>query len=147
MSKKKSTFCLGFRSFIRSNKIRSIRKHKMLYFMLLPALAFIVIFSYAPMFGIIVAFQDFILTDGVFGSEMVGFKVFREILFSPASASYLAFRNTIYISLIRILTNFPIILIYALLINEINNKKFRGIVQSISYIPFFISWISVGGMS
>ena len=147
MSKKENAFCLGFRSFIRSNKIHSIRKHKMLYFMLLPALAFIVIFSYVPMFGIIVAFQDFILTDGVFGSEMVGFKVFREILFSPASASYLAFRNTIYISLIRILTNFPIILIYALLINEINNKKFKGIVQSISYIPFFISWISVGGMS
>lgn len=147
MSRRENAFRVGCKSLWHSAKMRDIRKHKMLYLLLLPALAFVVVFSYAPMFGIVVAFQDFILTDGVLGSEMVGFKVFHEILFAPESASYLAFRNTIYISLIRIATNFPVILIFALLINEINNKKIKGIVQSVSYIPFFISWISVGGMS
>ena len=99
------------------------------------------------MFGIVVAFQDYVSAEGVFGSEFVGFKNFYDILFNPMTVSYRAIRNTVYISLIRIVTNFPIILFFTLMVNEIKCKKAKGLVQAISYIPYYISWISVGGMA
>lgn len=138
---------VGMKSFFGGRAWRNLVKHKALYLLLLPAIVLMVIFCYAPMFGVIVAFQDYRLTEGVFGSEFVGFKVFRRILFSYDGASYVEFRNTIYISLIRIATNFPIILVFTLLLNEIKNKRSKGFVQAVSYIPYFISWISVGGMA
>ena len=147
MSKKQNAMALGFKAFARSSTAKCVKKHWMLYLLVLPAVVMIAIFSYGPMFGLIIAFQDYRLGDGVFGSEFVGFSVFYQILFDPSSASYLEFRNTVLISLLRIATNFPIILIFTLLLHEIGNKRARSAVQGISYIPFFISWISVGGMA
>ncbi|MDY6093768.1 MAG: ABC transporter permease subunit [Candidatus Enteromonas sp.] len=144
---RRSPFCVGVKAFFRSKKFTTAKKHWMLYLMVLPAVVMIAIFNYAPMVGLVIAFQDFRLGDGLFGSEFVGLSVFNSILFDPASASFLEFRNTVFISLLRIATNFPIILIYTLLLHEIRRKKLRGAVQAISYIPFFISWISVGGMA
>ena len=144
---RRNPFCVGVKAFFRSKKFTTAKKHWMLYLMVLPAVVMIAIFNYAPMVGLVIAFQDFRLEDGLFGSEFVGLSVFNSILFDPASASFLEFRNTVFISLIRIATNFPIILIYTLLLHEIRRKKLRGAVQAISYIPFFISWISVGGMA
>ena len=144
---RRNPFCVGVKAFFRSKKFTTAKKHWMLYLMVLPAVVMIAIFNYAPMVGLVIAFQDFRLGDGLFGSEFVGLSVFNSILFDPASASFLEFRNTVFISLIRIATNFPIILIYTLLLHEIRRKKLRGAVQAISYIPFFISWISVGGMA
>lgn len=143
----KCPIVVGLKSLFYGEGWRGIIRHKMLYLMFLPALIFVTIFNYAPMFGIVIAFQEYIPLDGVIGSEFVGFKNFYSILFSPQSASYLEFRNTIYISLIRIATNFPIILIFTLLINEIKSKKAKTLVQGISYIPYFISWVCVGGMA
>jgi putative aldouronate transport system permease protein len=99
------------------------------------------------MFGIIIAFQDYVGAEGVLGSEFVGFKNFYDILFNPMTVSYREIRNTVYISIIRIVTNFPIILIFTLVVNEIKSKQAKGLVQAISYIPYYISWISVGGMA
>ncbi len=146
-TKGRSPFLTGVNAFFHGKTWRGIMRHKMLYALLLPAVVLICIFCYAPMFGVIIAFQDFRLTEGVFGSEFIGFKMFYKILFDPESASYLEFRNTIYISLIRIVTNFPIILIFTLLLREIRDRRVRGIVQAVAYIPYFISWISVGGMA
>lgn len=140
-------FVVGVQTFFRGKKWGTVKKHWMLYLLVLPAIVMTAIFSYAPMAGLLIAFQDFNLSDGIFGSEFVGFKVFEQILVNPESASYLEFRNTVFISLIRIATNFPIILIFTLLLHEIGSKHFRSGVQAISYIPFFISWISVGGMA
>ena len=144
---RRGPFRTGVHAFLTGKTWQGIVRHKMLYLLLLPAIVLICIFCYAPMFGVIIAFQDYRLTEGVFGSEFIGFKMFYKILFDPESASYLEFRNTIYISLIRIGTNFPIILIFTLLLREIHNRRARGFVQAVAYVPYFISWISIGGMS
>lgn len=113
--------------------------------MLIPGLAVLVVFHYAPMFGLTTAFQDYTITDGIH-SEWVGLKYFKSILFAGTERIYRIFRNTIYISLIRILSNFPIILAYTLLIHSIKNRIFKQTFQIISYLPYFLSWVAVGGM-
>lgn len=145
--KKKSAFATGLKASFMGKTWRGIMRHKFLYLLLLPAFALIAVFSYAPMFGLAIAFLDFNLVEGVGGSEFIGLKMFYRILFSPEHASYLPFRNTIYISLIRIATNFPVILVFTLLVHEVKSRRFKSTVQAISYIPFFISWIAIGGMS
>lgn len=137
----------GWRGFLKSQTWRGIKKHKMLYLFLVPAIVLVAVFCYGPMFGLIMAFQDFNLQEGVFGSEFIGLKTFYNILFNPEIANYRAYRNTLYISLIRIATNFPIVLLFALVLNEIKNRKLRAFVVAVSYVPYFISWISVGGMA
>lgn len=146
-SKKKNALLTGIEVFSRSPKLAMAKKHWMLYLLVIPAVIMIGIFNYAPMAGLLIAFQDFKLSDGIFGSEFVGLDVFYSILFDPSSASFIEFRNTVFISLLRIGTNFPIILIFTLLLHQIGNKKARSTVQAISYIPYFISWIAVGGMA
>lgn len=123
-----------------------IKKHKLLYLMLLPAVALAITFCYVPMFGIIIAFKDYNLLEGFGGSEWVGFKYFIQIFTGEDPAVFLVFRNTIYIALIRVATNFPAILLFALLINEIKSEKLKSLTRTISYLPYFISWIAVGGM-
>lgn len=123
-----------------------IAKHKLLYLMLVPSLILVIMFCYVPMFGVVIAFKDYNLIDGFAGSEWVGLKYFKYIFRGEDPAIFLVFRNTIYISLIRVATNFPAILIFALMINEIKSERLKGITRTISYLPSFISWIAVGGM-
>ena len=82
----RNPFCVGVKAFFRSKKFTTAKKHWMLYLMVLPAVVMIAIFNYAPMVGLVIAFQDFRLGDGLFGSEFVGLSVFNSILFDPASA-------------------------------------------------------------
>lgn len=145
--KKEKPFLVGLKAFFSGSVWRNIKKHWILYLFLFPAVILIAVFSYGAMFGLISAFQDFNLQEGFFESEWIGFANFKRILFTPEFSYYNSFRNTLYISVIRILTNFPAILIFTLLLNEIKSKKAKGLVQTISYIPYFISWIAVGGMA
>lgn len=147
VKRKQSLIRKGFKDFCQGPTLRGIKKHKFLYLLALPAVIFLLIFSYAPMFGVIIAFQDYVSAEGVLGSEFVGFKNFYDILFNPLTVSYKEIRNTVYISIIRIATNFPVILLFTLMVNEIKCKKAKSLVQAISYIPYYISWISVGGMA
>lgn len=144
--KKQNSFARGLKEFGRGKFWRSVVRHKALYLMVLPAVILVGIFSYAPMFGLAVAFQQYDIFEGVGGSEFIGFQLIVRIFKPLTPGAYIYFRNTIYIALIRIGTNFPLILIYTLLINEVRNKKIKGIYQVISYLPFFISWVAVGGM-
>ena len=144
--KKQNAFSRGLKEFRKGRFWRSVVRHKALYFMVLPAVVLVAIFSYAPMFGLVVAFQQFDLLEGVGGSEFVGLTNIIRIFKPSTAGQYMYFRNTIYIALIRIATNFPLILIYTLLINELKNKRLKGVFQVISYLPFFISWVAVGGM-
>lgn len=145
-TKKTNAFARGFKELGKSKLCREIVRHKALYLMLLPAVVLVVVFSYAPMFGLIVGFQDYRLLEGVGGSEFVGFSYIAKIFKPEYDGAYRYFRNTIYIALIRIATNFPIILLYTLLINEVRSRKFKGVLQVISYFPYFISWVAVGGI-
>lgn len=109
--------------------------------MLLPVIVYYLIFCYGPMIGIVVAFQDYKPRLGIFGSEWVGFKYFKA-LFSTADF-YMVFRNTLIISALKIGLGFPAPIILALLINEVDNQRFKKITQTISYMPHFLSWVIV----
>ena len=145
--KEQSVLSRGWKKFLKGDFCTGIRQHKLLYLLLLPAFLYVLIFCYLPMFGLVIAFQDYKILDGVFGSEFIGMKTFRKIFYAQSRGSYRMFRNTIYISLIRIGTNFPLILVFTLLLNEVKNRRAKGMIQTISYIPNFISWIAVGGMA
>ena len=111
---------------------------------MLPALVYIVLFAYKPMYGILIAFKDFSMKKGILASPWVGFKNF-ERLFS----SYwfpIILKNTLTISLLSLVIGFPIPIILALLLNEVRSNKFRSMVQTFSYAPHFISMVVMCGM-
>lgn len=124
--------------------VRQIKKHPVLYLMLVPAVAYFLIFKYLPMQGILIAFKNFKGTKGIWGSDWVGMKYFN-LLFRDA-AFWRAFENTIIISLMRLAVGFPFPIILALLLNEFNSKRVRNTVQTIIYLPHFLTWVVIAGL-
>lgn len=123
---------------------RQIRQNWYIYVMLLPAVLSLIVFSYLPMPGVLLAFEDFSAKAGIFGSKWIGLKNF-ELLFS-FSDFWKALSNTVIISAGRLLIEFPAAIILALLINEVKSGKFRKTVQTIYTFPHFLSWIIVAGI-
>lgn len=119
-------------------------KNRGLFIMLLPALAFLIIFSYLPIYGIVISFVEYYPKKGILGSEWVGMKYFEQIF--RDRYFWLAFRNTIIISFLKILFGFPAPIILAILLNEIKNGKAKKIFQTITYMPHFISWVVLAGI-
>lgn len=117
-------------------------RNRYYYLLLLPAILFFVLFKYVPMAGIVLAFKDYSFKGGIFGSEWVGLKHF-ERLFSSASF-YEILRNTVTISIYKLIFCFPVPIFFALLLNEIKGVKFKKVVQTVSYLPHFISWVVLG---
>ncbi len=120
-------------------------KHRWLYLMSLPGLAFLIIFKYIPMYGVIMAFQDFSFKIGVFGSPYIGFAHFQQ-LFTSAKF-FQVFSNSLLLSIARLVFSFPIPIILALLINEIRLKFYKKTAQTLMYLPHFLSWIVLGGIT
>lgn len=112
--------------------------------MVWPALIFLFIFAYIPMYGILIAFKDYDMFLGVSGSPWVGFNHFREIFLDPNF--FTVIRNTLAINGLNLLVGFPAPIIFALLLNEISTQKFKRFVQTISYLPHFVSWVVFGGL-
>jgi putative aldouronate transport system permease protein len=127
-----------------SNLLKRIYRHRYLYMLLLPGLAVLLIFSYAPMYGIQLAFKEFMFNKGVWGSPWVGFKQFQILVSNPQFMG--VFFNTIWISVNNLIWGFPAPIILALLINEIRVKSFKRVTQSILYLPHFITWIALSGI-
>ncbi|RAV16442.1 ABC transporter permease [Paenibacillus contaminans] len=123
---------------------RYVFTNRYLYLMLLPALVFYAVFHYYPMYGAIIAFKDFNITKGILGSPWVGTKHF-EYLFELEKFRTV-FWNTIVISCYRLVFGFPAPIIVALLLNEIMNRAFKRTVQTVIYLPHFISWVILGGL-
>lgn len=123
---------------------RDLAKNKSLYIMLIPVILFYIIFCYGPMYGAIIAFKDYSPKLGIIGSRWAGLKHFESFLTSPYFFRIL--KNTVYISLSTLVFGFPAPIILALLINEINSKRFAKITQTITYLPHFISLVVVCGM-
>lgn len=115
-----------------------------LYAMMIPVLAFYIAFCYKPMYGAIIAFKDFDPTLGIWGSEWIGFENFKD-LFTSSDFGRI-FRNTINISVQSIIFGFPAPIILALLINELTRKRFAKFVQTVTYMPHFISLVVVCGL-
>ncbi len=131
---------------ITENKgfIYNIKSHKYAYALILPAMLLVFVFAYLPMTGLIIAFKDFKVIDGIFGSPWVGLKHFKEIFTYPNMLK--AILNTLKYGAVILFGAFPFPIILALLFNEIKNMKFKKVVQTVSYMPYFLSWISVIGM-
>ncbi|MBO9608634.1 MAG: sugar ABC transporter permease [Paenibacillaceae bacterium] len=116
-----------------------------LYLMMLPALLFLVVFKYAPMYGVVIAFKDYNLIQGVFGSRWVGMQYFRELFAFDEFPQVI--RNTLAISLMKLIVGFPAPILLALLLNELRLNKFKRSVQTVTYLPHFISWVVIGGIA
>ena len=121
------------------------KKHKFLFMMLIPALAYIFIFHYIPMYGITIAFKNFNFSKGILGSEWIGLANF-ERLFGSSSSFLRVLRNTLVISGMKLIFVFSACIVLALLINEVKAKAFKRIVQNISYLPHFLSWVIIGSI-
>lgn len=121
----------------------SLRSQLELQSMVIPAIIFVIIFCYIPMYGNIIAFQEFNLAKGFFGSPWVGLKYFKEF-FTDLNFP-LVLKNTLGINLLGLLVGFPAPIIFALLLNEVRNTHFKKIVQTVSYLPHFVSWAVFGG--
>ncbi|MCY9589731.1 sugar ABC transporter permease [Paenibacillus chitinolyticus] len=128
----------------RTGLLLDIRKNKLLYVMLLPVLLYYIVFHYAPMYGAIIAFKDFSPRLGIWGSEWVGFAHF-ETFFSGAYF-WRTIKNTILISLNELVFGFPAPIILALLLNEVRNSVFKRTVQTVTYMPYFISLVVICGI-
>ena len=127
------------------NKLgKDIKRNWTLYILVLPVIAFYIIFCYKPMYGAIIAFKDYSPKLGIMGSPWVGFEHFRTFFASSDFSRIL--RNTVEISLASIIFGFPAPIILALLINELQRKWFAKSVQTITYLPHFISLVVVCGM-
>ncbi len=111
--------------------------------MIFPGIFTIFIFSYIPMYGVLMAFQDYNLFKGFFNSPWVGLKHFEMFFNSPDFWNIM--RNTIVISGLKLLIGFPAPVILALMLNEIQKMWFKRTIQTISYLPHFLSWVIVGG--
>ncbi len=119
-------------------------RNKWIYLMFLPVLAWYIIFCYGPMYGAIIAFKDYVPSEGILGSEWVGLKHIKAFV-----TDYYFFRllkNTLVISVTSLVVNFPIPILFALLVNELRSKKYAKCVQTITSLPHFISLMVICGM-
>jgi ABC-type polysaccharide transport system permease subunit len=120
-----------------------IRDWQLHVFMLLP-LTYLLIFSYYPMFGVQIAFKDFIAARGIWGSEWVGFRHFQTFFSSFMFNRVVS--NTLILSFYLIIAGFPLPLFLALILNTVRNQRFKKLVQTVTYMPFFISTVVIVGM-
>ncbi len=124
--------------------VRSLKKHWQYYVLLLPALAYFIIFCYGPMYGAQIAFRNFNARDGITGSPWVGMAHFLRFFRSPNFTKLLG--NTLTISLYSLIAGFPFPIILALSLNELKNQKFKKFAQTVTYAPYFISVVVMCGM-
>lgn len=118
--------------------------NKYLYIMMIPVIGYYLIFHYGPMYGAIIAFKDYSPMKGIMGSDWVGLKHFEEFFNSYYFLRVL--KNTLLISLYTLLFEFPAPIILALLINEVRKRTFKRVVQTITYMPYFISLVVICGI-
>jgi len=126
-------------------QLRRLWKEKYLFLLLLPGLIYFIVYRYVPMLGNVIAFQDFSPFQGFLHSDWVGMKHFMKI-FEDKEVIRVIW-NTLYLSFLQILFAFPASIVLSLLLNEVRNGKFKRIVQSIVYLPHFLSWVVVIGIA
>ena len=124
--------------------LAGVKESKALYLLMLPSVIIFLLFTYYPMYGVIIAFKNFTPADGIFGSEWVGLQNFIQYFNSYQFG--LTIRNTIVISLYTILVTFPLPIALALMCNQIRAKKFKKFFQVSTYLPHFISTVVMCGM-
>lgn len=144
MEKKESVSAVKPKKMKKKGFIAEIRKNWMLYLMIAPIIVYYLIFAYKPMYGALIAFQNYQPARGMLGSEWVGFKHFTD--FFNNYYFWRVLKNTLTISISSIVFTFPAPIILALLMNEVRKNSFKRTVQTITYIPHFISTVVICGM-
>lgn len=125
--------------------MRRLKRHRWFYAMLVPGLLYFFIYKYLPMWGIVIAFQDYQPFQGLLGSRWVGLKHFEE--FFTNEAFWMLFRNTFILAVYNILFFFPLPILIALMLNELRHDLYKRFIQTLIYIPHFVSWVVVVGIS
>ncbi|WP_397386581.1 ABC transporter permease [Paenibacillus roseipurpureus] len=125
----------------RKGRLRSFLAQIDLQVMVLPGVLLVLLFSYVPMWGVLIGFQDYDLFKGIFHSDWVGLKHFNMFIHSPDF--FRVMRNTLAISLLKLFFGFPAPIVLALILNEVKHLGFKRFVQTVSYLPHFMSWVIV----
>ena len=123
---------------------RYFYRNRYLYLLLVPCAVYFLVFKYVPMYGLILAFKDFKFSKGIFGSQWVGLSNFKYLF--ELDTFYSVLWNSLKLSFLRLLIYFPIPIILALAINEIPFLRFKRLAQTTIYLPYFISWVVIGGI-
>jgi len=138
-----STNTLDSRKAIQDLSVR-FKKSIPVYMLLIPAMLLLLVFHYAPIFGIVIAFKDFSPFKGIFKSDWVGPKYFIDFL--TDENFWRVMKNTVIINFYHLIFGFPFPIIFALLLNELWSNKFKKVIQTISYLPHFVSWVVVASI-
>ncbi|MGO4345824.1 ABC transporter permease [Paenibacillus sp. MCAF9] len=125
--------------------MKALYRDWQLYLLLILPLAYFIIFKYTPMLGVVIAFKDYNMFQGILASPWVGFETFREVF--QMDGFYNALRNTFLLNFLDLVVSFPIPIALAILLNELRIKWFKKGAQTILYLPHFISWVIIGGMA
>jgi putative aldouronate transport system permease protein len=128
----------------KTSLLKAIFYYKYIYLLLLPGIAFFILFSYMPMYGIQLAFKDYWINKGIWGSPWVGLDKFKLIVGAPEFWS--AFKNTLVLSFLKTSIGFPIPITLAILINELKFRKLSRTLQTIYTFPHFLSWVVLSGI-
>lgn len=120
------------------------KRDYLLYLLCLPAIIYYLIFRYAPLYGITIAFKDYNIFQGIFKSEWVGLDIFKQVFTEPFF--FTALRNTVVLNILTLLVMFPLTIIVSLMLNEVLNLKFKRVAQSLLYLPHFVSWVVIVGL-
>ncbi len=128
----------------QSRKLALLRREYPYYLMLIPGVAFMIVFSYLPMFGLVMAFQDFTPLRSFTGSEWVGLQNFKDMFALPTF--WPVVRNTLLISVSKIILRLVVPLVIAILLNEVVSNRFKRVAQTVFFLPYFLSWAVMGGI-
>lgn len=128
----------------RGQTLREMKRYRSIYLLMIPAIVFFLIFSYFPLYGLQLAWKNYKVRYGIWGSQWVGWKHFERLL--ARKEFWTAFRNTLELSVLKLVFTFPVPIIIALAFNEIRNKKLMKTLQIIYTLPNFLSWVIIGGI-
>ena len=126
------------------NLVKDLKRQKYLQAMAIPGIIWLLVFCYLPLYFLVIAFKDYNIVKPLMDAPWVGFKHFLE--FFKDDSFWLIMKNTVGIGLLSLIFGFPLPILFAILLNEIKNVRFKKIVQTISYLPHFLSWIILGGI-
>lgn len=124
--------------------VKRAKRYWQVYLLLLPALAFVILFSYVPLYGIQIAFKNFNPALGITGSPWSGLNHFRKFMTSPSFWQLI--RNTLLLNVYQVAVCFPAPILFAIMLNEVGNQRFKRTVQMVTYAPYFISVVAMVGM-
>lgn len=131
----------GAKGIKKKSWIVHFRRHFWLYLFLIPGMLHLFLFRYKPMYGLVIAFTNYSPVKGIWGSEWVGLEHFKVLFNSARFTTVLT--NSIVTSVLRLLWGFPMPILLALLLNEMKNQKYKRVMQTVLYLPHFISWVVV----